>query len=394
MNSIQPALVATGVENWPGVLDKWFRALLRGELRPAPPLADEAWQRWLAAVDGHGLLPLLAHWLQSASAKTEAHLPPFVRARLQQQYTAAMTEATCRWWELNALGKSLARVGVRPLVLKGTALAESCYARPELRPSNDIDLLVRREEYQAARQALLADGYSLVSGDRSQQMEWNNQEAFVFGGQGVRQYMVELHWSLSPHSQILQTLPVELLFERAVTLADDRFGGVQVLCPADALVYAALHLIYGHYLFVPESIRLIWLYDIYLLARPIVDGTAWEDVLVSSQRLQARLALLDAFQLAEIWFGSPVPAAVADLTKYPPSALERKLHDMSRSEKTGRFKRHFLRLSGLSGREQLRYIGNRLFPDRHELNAAYPQLSRWPLPLVYLVRPFFSFRRK
>lgn len=391
MNSFEPAVVA----NWPGVLDSWFRALLRGESSVTVPLAttDEQWRRWLSAIEAHGLLPLLWHWLQPAGLTGQ--LPSFVRVELKQQYTAAMSEAACRWLELRELAKALERVGVRPLVLKGTALAETCYARPELRPSNDIDLLVRREEYQAARQALLADGYSLVSGDRSEQMEWNNQEAFVFRGErGVRQYVVELHWSLSPHSEVLQKLPVELLFDRAVEVADAQFGGARVLCPADALVYAALHLIYGHYLFVPDSVRLIWLYDIHLLARPIVGEAAWQDVLASSQRLQARLALLDAFQLAETWFGSPVPAAVGDLANYPPSALERKLHDASRSERGGRFKRHFLRLSGLSGREQLRYIGNRLFPDRHELNAAYPQLSRLPLPLVYVVRPFLSFRRK
>jgi hypothetical protein len=82
------------------------------------------------------------------------------------------------------------------------------------------------------------------------------------------------------------------------------------------------------------------------------------------------------------------------LNHYPPSALERELHDFARSGMNGRFKRHFLRLAGLKGRERLRYVANRFFPDRYELEAAYPQLSHWPLPLAYLVRPFLSFRRK
>jgi hypothetical protein len=207
----------------------------------------------------------------------------------------------------------------------------------------------------------------------------------------MRQYPVELHWSLSAHTQMVQSIPLNLLFERSTTLAE---GEVQVLCPADALVYAALHLIYGHYLYDPTSVRLIWLYDVKLLAGNIEGEAGWQDVLAVSQQYSARLALLDTFTLAQAWFGTPIPAAVANLTNFPPSALERKLHGVSGSGRSSRFKRHFLRLSGLSGREQLRYVGNRLFPDRHELAAAYPQLSHWPLPLAYLARPFLSFRRK
>jgi hypothetical protein len=392
VSSFQPAVVA----NWSGAIDTWFRRLLHGETLPVPAATDEQWQQWLRAMQSHGLLPLLGRWLPAAGLGAE--LPFFAQTYLQQAYAAAMTEAACRWLELKQLVGTLAEVGVRPIVLKGTALAESCYPRPELRPSSDIDLLVRREEYQAARQVLLRQGYRLTSGDRSQQMEWNNQEVFVFSnGEERRQYPVELHWALSAHTRILQNMPVNLLFERAVALDEagkGEGGSVQVLGPTDALVYAALHLIYGHYLYDPASVRLIWLYDVKLLVGKIQDEAGWQDVLAASQRLEARLALVDTFTLTQAWFGSPMPAAVADLTNYPPSALERELHDVSGSGKSGRFKRHFLRLSGLSGRERLRYIGNRLFPDRHELEAAYPQLSHLPLPLVYLARPFVSLRRK
>jgi hypothetical protein len=387
---IQPAVLA----NWSGPIDAWFRPFLRGETALVPAAPDEQWQHWLRSMEAHGLLPLLSRWLLAAGSGTQ--LPTFVQTHLQQAYAAAMTEAACRWLELKQLLAALAEVRVRPLVLKGTALAESYYPRPELRPSNDIDLLVRREQYPAARQALLAHGYRLNSGDRSQQMEWNNQELFVFGrAEETRQYAVELHWSLSAHTRILQNLPVNLLFERAISLnGAGQTESPQVLCPADALAYAALHLIYSHYLSDPASVRLIWLYDVNLLVRQIEDEAGWRDVLVASQRLEARLALLDTFTLAQAWFGSPIPAVVADLTYYPPSDLERELHDVSRSDKSGRLKRHFLRLSGLNRREQLRYLSNRLFPDRHELHAAYPRLRRLPLPLAYLARPFLSFRRK
>lgn len=392
MSSFQPAVVV----NWSGAIDGWFRPLLQGERLTVPVATDEQWQEWLRAAHSHGLLPLLSYWLPPAGLG--AKLPLFVQTHLQQAYTVAMTEATCRWFELKKLVGALGEAGVRPLVLKGTALAEICYPRPELRPSSDIDLLVRPEEYQVARQALMAQGYRLTSGDRSEQMAWNNQEVFVFGnGDETRQYAVELHWSLSPYTRVRQNLPVNLLFEQAIVLnggGGEEAGGIQALCPADALAYAALHLIYKHYLYDPASVRLIWLYDVDLLARQIQGEAGWHAVLASSQRLEARLALLDTLSLAQAWFGSPIPAAVADLNHYPPSALERQLHDFPLSDPSRRFKLHSLRLSGLSGREKLRYISDRLFPDRRDLVGSYPQLGSVPLPLAYLARLYLSFRRK
>jgi putative nucleotidyltransferase-like protein len=50
--------------------------------------------------------------------------------------------------------------GIRPLLIKGIALAYTVYPHASLRrPGNDIDLLVTPEEFLQAREVLLAQGY-------------------------------------------------------------------------------------------------------------------------------------------------------------------------------------------------------------------------------------------
>ena len=54
---------------------------------------------------------------------------------------------------------ALQDAGVRVIVLKGVALATLVYSDPNVRPSQDIDLLCREEDYRKVRDTLVSLGY-------------------------------------------------------------------------------------------------------------------------------------------------------------------------------------------------------------------------------------------
>jgi hypothetical protein len=95
---------------------------------------------------GNRLFPLLAE----AARRSEIALDPFVRSRLR----AALASEEVRYeGYCQLLGPALAALlgdGVDILVLKGAAIAETVYPRPQLRHSHDIDVLVAPRQHAGA----------------------------------------------------------------------------------------------------------------------------------------------------------------------------------------------------------------------------------------------------
>jgi hypothetical protein len=154
----------------------------------------------------------------------------------------------------------------------------------------------------------------------------------------------------------------------------------------DALVHAALHLVYGH----PEDVRLIWLYDIHLLAQNL-ETAEWQQALQISQQWQARTALVDALQLAHDWFGTPIPPLATDLNNLPPASQEQKIRQLAAyrlqyGPQFARLQRNFYEWGQLSFRDRLQMTYYRLFPAREAIERGYPQWRNWPLPAAYLAR--------
>jgi hypothetical protein len=72
------------------------------------------------------------------------------RSDLVERQKGAMLAALRLEKELLRVTDALARAGVRPVVLKGPALAHTLYPDPSWRPFGDIDLLVRTDQWREA----------------------------------------------------------------------------------------------------------------------------------------------------------------------------------------------------------------------------------------------------
>lgn len=368
---------------WPAAVDEWFRALLRQQPIPSPVLTMDDWESWLTAVHHHRLPALLYHWFKSAPLV--CHPPPAIMGKLQTNYLMQKAHTVYRWAETQHILKLFQQTGIQAVVLKGTALAESHYGQPELRPSIDIDLLIPLEQYPSARQTLLAASYKPQIEVSTSERKWRCEEAFLPGIGGAHSFLIELHWSLSPYIALIQDPPLPALFQRATTISANQLL-MPIPDPIDATVHAALHLCYGH----PEDVRLIWLYDLHLLTQNL-SADSWAAILATSKAWQARLALADALQLTHEWFGTVFPATVADLTNTPPTTQEFRIQELAsyrllHGPRFALMQRNFYQWEELNFRERLQFMFYRAFPGREAIDMGYPQWRKWPLPLAYLAR--------
>jgi hypothetical protein len=382
----------TILRQWPEALDAWYRGLLLGKPIGAPDVPETVWQPWLQSVKAHGMAPLLYRWLQTMPASQRP--PESMMAQLQEWQILLIASTSYRERELIKVLDILAQIGARPIVLKGTALAYTYYEQPTMRPSGDIDLLVLPAEYLAAREALLNAGYQLWRGGQVEQMEWRSHEQFICpNGNGRQPYMIELHWALSAVTQTLRETKVETMITRA-KIVPGPSGEIAIFNRVDALIHACFHLIYTH----PNHLRLLWLYDIYLLAQQLNDED-WREALRLSVLWQARIPLKRSLELCAEWFGADFPVEICDLTHFPPQEQEVDLYHLAvytadNNRLASWWRWHLFQLRYLNWRQRSQYIKLRLWPDRRELDVHYPQLKKWPYPAAYLARLVLIFWKK
>jgi hypothetical protein len=176
-------------------------------------------------------------------------------------------------WELRhrqclaALFDRMADVGIRPLVLKGTALAYWLYDEPAARVRGDTDLLVAESELDGARAALAQSGFAGGAASRHAL-----QEQWLFAAEDGSRHEIDLHWHALNSPALAHILAPDELRTRAVPLhrlhpAVDRPGAAHMAlhlachwAVARAGTYAD-----GAAVVRGEG-RLIWLYDLALLA--------------------------------------------------------------------------------------------------------------------------------
>jgi hypothetical protein len=370
---------------WPDPLRLWFNRLMANKAQKPPELPLPAWQFWLKSVEKHGLSSLI--FSQLRTCESQIRPPAEIFAALRTAYFEEAARIMIRRTQLDNLLRWLDAAGIRPLILKGSALGETIYADRFQRPSADIDILVRKGDYETARTILLENGYRSKRGDRSLEMAWSCDEEFMPAvDEAARQYVVELHWALTSHADQLAKIDSDSLSARA-----EKVNGLnhnfRVLNPVDALVHASLHLFYKH---ITEP-RLIWLYDIHLLACRIESLGLWYEAIAQSQQWQARLALQNCLNMARRWFDTPFPDEVNDPAFKPADLEETQLYNLviyqlEHGRREAWLKKHLFQLKRLKGWDKFHYLKSRLFPTRQEIEANYPRLRLWPGPLVHIGR--------
>lgn len=199
---------------------------------PLTPTGPIDWALLHEQARDHGLLTLLHESLIASGVA----VPEFFREAAIAQWASAHLLAAGLESTLDALN------GVPVMPLKGPMLAEALYGDPALRPSNDLDLLVRKEDFSHAEALLLNQGFE------AEEDTDDYHRVFQRGN-----LTVELHYDLASPRGL--RFDVGEVWSRS-TQTEYRFHPVRTMSAEDRAVYLCLHgLKHGF-------TRLIWIDDV------------------------------------------------------------------------------------------------------------------------------------
>ena len=349
-------------------VDAVLAALLRGDAADLAPVADRVLER----AQFHGVATLI-------QLRLGQRAPEALREPLRRGAVLAAAVELARRDELARLLAALEAAGVPALLLKGAALAHWLYPQPYARPSLDADLMVEPQLRRRASEVLLAQGYRTT---RFQGGELVNAQAAYWRPLTAEVPMLlDLHWRISTSPLFAHVLTFDWLRSRArpvPALGPAAFGPA----PVDALLHACVHRagVFAQGREAERADRLIWLYDIHLLAGRL-DEREWAEFTGLAQRHRLRAICGQALAAATHWLGTRVPgtvrAALGEAREEPSAAL---LGGGALRLKWAEFST----LPNLG--ERLTYLRETALPAPAYLLDRYRTDRQWLLPALYLRR--------
>jgi hypothetical protein len=360
-------------------------AALRGE-SPAWPVNEDAGftARFLERASYHGVLPLLHH----LRAADQGAAPGWPREVLETCHRHAIGRTM---WELrhqvllSRVLTELAAIGARPLLFKGTALAYGLYPNPVLRDRGDSDLIVALADRERVAEILESLGFHRglgVSGDFV-----SYQATFTLVESNGAEHSLDLHWRINNSQLLAKLFTHEELWDQAQALPE--------LCPrafaaspVHALLLACMHRSghkeapyyvdgVAHY----SGDRLIWFYDIHLLAEKLTQSE-WTEFLALASQKGLRAVCLEGLEKTRSCLGTRLTdEVIAGLSR--PGAPEAVAEYLECSA-SRRLWLDFRAIDGLSGKAA--FLFENLFPPVAYMRERYPHSGGTLLPWLYLKR--------
>jgi len=235
-----------------------LRPLLARAPAPFAGLDSDARATLLASAARHGLLSAVAGRLPPDD--------PDLRRRFERLAAGARLRDARLREALEEVLAILGATGIRPVALKGPALADRVYPDPALRAATDLDLLVSDQELARAADALVAAGFRRDAPLRDAYFRAEHHHLHLHRAPDAD---VELHFRVS--SAFGAAISTGELLSRAVPHRTARGTPALVLAPEDELVTLSVHAA-GH-LFE----RAGWLLDLSLLIERS-PGLDWAEI--------------------------------------------------------------------------------------------------------------------
>lgn len=345
----------------------------------------------LELVQAHGLDMLLNRALQS---HPDAHTwPDNLRQELRRRHYLFAAEEMLLAAELRKQLDAFAAAGIRPLLMKGTALAYSHYPESSCRPRCDTDLLFAAEQMAEVKKLLGSSGYifpNTVSGElvSSQQIAYRPLSSRT-------SCILDLHWKVNNLPLLGDVFDCAAALSKAHAvpiLGDNAFA----LCPIHALLLACMHRA-GHLRetfvlqgkTVSQGNRLIWLYDIYLLLSAMTETECAEFTILAQEHKMTTICR-NAVKRTQQYFPTQNAANLIAVLitdgETEPSA--RYLSSASRSRLSNTMLDIGL-VPGFAGR--LRLLREYLFPPADYMLQKYRFRQRFYLPFWYFWRILTGF---
>ena len=276
-----------------------MRTLVTALRAPASvaPLSGAQWSALLSVARAEALLGTLA-WQVRDVAK-----PPRVAALLDAAYAAACQAQRHALWEAELARRTLAPVGIAPVLLKGTAyvaLGLDCAAGRQI---GDLDILLPEDRLDAAEAALLAAGWVWLKTDPYDQRyyrEWMHELPPL--AHSERGTMIDVHHRILPRTHRARP-DAAAMIARAVGVGGGADGrALLALDPVDRLIHAAAHALADGDL--TGGLRNLW--DIHGLAADL-DPAGWTALDARAREWGLATAVHRALRLAHRLYGTNLP---------------------------------------------------------------------------------------
>ncbi len=355
-------------------------AVLKEKPVPPPLCSRDQWFSLFTLVGKHSI-PLLYYKIKSLPF--DFHPPSEVLDWMRVQFLASKVRSLCVCRQLEEMAAVFDSEDVKVLVLKGAAFGLTIYPDPALRYSDDIDILVRPRDFTRAWKLLERLGYYSRDEFFDHSRKSHIETWFAHPDRNKKYLPLELHRDIHSCLPFGSEMQLGGIFDRAISVAGTEFS-FNVLHPVDALIYASLHLTVHH----PDMFRLIWIYDMALLARALNLASHWRCLQRRSVKMNARLAVERCMKLARAWTGLRLPEGFDDFASWPKAgALEEDMaYHVPRWKKStvSTFKYYWPADSDFGGK--VWHLMRILFPSLRFMRAAHAPPRDWLLPLSYVNR--------
>lgn len=346
-----------------------------------PQVSITEWKELLHILKAHWILPLL-YW--KAGRLPDEFRPP---TTILDSMRVAFQWSRIRCFHMeNQLQKIVAAFndeGIRILVLKGPALGRMVYPDPALRPASDLDLLILPDQMVRSRAILEDMGYKCDARLFDAEKTLYKDEKFVYLDNPRDYRAIDLHWQLHTFLGIRQKAQTEELFDRAIKVESSSLT-FEALNPIDALIHTAINNAFGH----DDAMRLIWIYDIKMLALRLAVPDDWQLLQKRCVAWRARRAVEFSIKMAQAWLGLSLPWGFADFSAWPqPTDIEVDGWSKIISRHHRLLSMIRLRMPLCSGAlERVRFFARLVFPLRDKVCRDFPPSHDFLFPVSYIRR--------
>jgi len=273
----------------------------------ATALADPISTLTFGADDWTSLLAIArAERLDGSLAYRLADLPlpaPIVRT-LEDARAQAEFGRTQALWEVEMARRTIAPLGIAPILLKGSAFAFAGLPAGVGRLVGDLDILVPRDRLDDVEAALLMAGFDWAKDDAYSQRyyrRWMHElPPLVHRDRGS---MIDVHHTILPPTA-RRTPDAAALIADSIEIAP----GLRILSPADMIVHAATHLFADGDL--AGGLRNLWDID-RLLRLFAATPDFWLQLDTRARRHEMLEPVALALRLADRLFATPVEPRLA-----------------------------------------------------------------------------------
>lgn len=251
------------------------------------------WSELLDQADRHGIAPLLHHHLGQVPSCT---VPDIARTTLADRSRSCLAWNLLLRHELLRLLDRFNKAGIPVIPLKGLYLADLLYEDSSLRPTSDLDLLVRIQDLETSQQILEEAGCTKLA-DEEQGAEYHISYITTDGRAG--QVLIELHVDLGESH--VAGLEIESVWRSAAPITWEG-RTIWTMALPDLFLYTCLHAVKDGL----ASIRS--LLDITLLLERYGQDLPWQELAQRVTRTRIETPVSLSLLLSRELLGASIPS--------------------------------------------------------------------------------------